>query len=496
MSTSLWHAFTRSGRHFLVSGRTGRWREIGPPVAAVLSSLNHRVTHPALPSLLRHRLGDKEGLLAFARLHALLPPDEKETHVSPPAAHAGLVRAVHLTLTEQCPLACAYCPGRDVPVSQRRRMPPRLADQAIALLATQLTESRCRVGTVDLTPAVGEPLAEPALLQHVLSTCRAISQQSDLRLTVSLITNGVLLDNETAGWLREHEVRGGISIDGPPDVHDALRTLRDGRGSYSQTLRGLRAAQRAGLLEVACVTLTPRFPYPFEIITHLLQLGLRRIVMKPVRALPDSLLALTPAAVSQLKTGYSSLAAALVEQGRQHRLDAISAILNRGDFFGRFLLRIALGERVGKRCHAGLTDIAIAPDGGLSACSNVAQTRKRFLGNLRAPPFLGGEATGLSRPVTSLAYCRDCWARLFCGGPCLALLQGQDGRSDTWHPQQAECELTRHLVELAMWLCSELSDNAGEPLRTLIDLHQQRLSRAVPFAGRELHSGPNRVVSP
>jgi radical SAM protein with 4Fe4S-binding SPASM domain len=260
----------------------------------------------------------------------------------------------------------------------------------------------------------------------------------------------------------------------------------NGQGSYVQTLRGIRAAQSAGILGNACVTLTPLFPYPLEIIVHLLQLGFRRIVMKPMRGIPDAALTSVPEGVSRLKSGYASLACALVEWALRGSFDQMSAIMNWGDLMGRFLLRVVLGERTGKRCHAGLTDISVSPDGRLSACSNVAQVRNQFIGGLDAPPPLGGEHTGLCKLVTDIEYCSECWSRLFCGGPCHALLPAKDGSGDSRDSLRQECELIRHLVELAMWMCTELSDDQGEPLRTLVEMHKQRISRAVPFAGRQL----------
>jgi len=37
-----------------------------------------------------------------------------------------------------------------------------------------------------------------------------------------------------------------VSLDGPPEVHDALRRTMSGQGSYAAGVRGLRQAQEAG----------------------------------------------------------------------------------------------------------------------------------------------------------------------------------------------------------------------------------------------------------
>jgi uncharacterized protein len=71
---------------------------------------------------------------------------------------------------------------------------------------------------------------------------------------VSLQTNAILLTSEWAETLREWGVVVGVSLDGPPEIHDKARVRHDGGGSYRDTIRGLRALQAAGVnAGVLCV---------------------------------------------------------------------------------------------------------------------------------------------------------------------------------------------------------------------------------------------------
>ncbi len=67
------------------------------------------------------------------------------------------------------------------------------------------------------------------------------------RVEHTIQTNGTLLDAEWAAFFREHDVLVGISIDGPPEVHDAYRVTKGGRGSSDAVMRGLAHLREAGV---------------------------------------------------------------------------------------------------------------------------------------------------------------------------------------------------------------------------------------------------------
>ncbi len=62
-----------------------------------------------------------------------------------------------------------------------------------------------------------------------------------------LQTNGTLLNEEWADFLAAHDFLVGISIDGPRELHDALRTDKRGRPTFGRVTRGLTFLRRAGV---------------------------------------------------------------------------------------------------------------------------------------------------------------------------------------------------------------------------------------------------------
>ncbi len=63
------------------------------------------------------------------------------------------------------------------------------------------------------------------------------------RVTTSLQTNGTLLNDEWCEFFKKHDFLVGISIDGPPDLHDRYRVDKGGKPSFDQVMRGVKYLQ-------------------------------------------------------------------------------------------------------------------------------------------------------------------------------------------------------------------------------------------------------------
>ena len=107
----------------------------------------------------------------------------------------------------------------------------------------------------------------------------------------ALQTNGVLIDDDWARFFAEHGFLIGISLDGPPELHDRYRRDGAGAGTYARVREGLRALQRHGVEHNALVTVNrANVEHPRGVYRHLVDLGLRHLQFIPVveRAAPSS----------------------------------------------------------------------------------------------------------------------------------------------------------------------------------------------------------------
>lgn len=142
------------------------------------------------------------------------------------------VRYLVLWPTAACDLTCPYCYRRD---RRGGRMPVEVADTALDLVAEDVRTTG-RPAHVQL--AGGEPTLVPSLIEHVAKRVVEIRWG---KVTCGIQTNAARLDGDIIAMLKRHSVRVGVSVDGPPPVHEKTR------GSAAQTFRGLLALAHADI---------------------------------------------------------------------------------------------------------------------------------------------------------------------------------------------------------------------------------------------------------
>lgn len=149
-----------------------------------------------------------------------------------------------------CNINCAYCFYLDKEhlYSYPTRSAFRMADDVLDSYVRQYIEAQ-PPGSPEVNFAWQG--GEPTLL-GVDFFRRAVALQKKYarhgqRVTNSLQTNGLLLDDEWCAFLRDEEFLVGISIDGPEDLHDRYRLDLHGRGTFKRVMKGLELVQRHGV---------------------------------------------------------------------------------------------------------------------------------------------------------------------------------------------------------------------------------------------------------
>ena len=159
-----------------------------------------------------------------------------------------------------CNLDCAYCylPFR----AADQRMPVEIA----AATAASVNDWARLVPRFSVVWHGGEPLAAgQAHLAALMAPFVGVEHH--------IQTNATLIDDDWCGFLKEHEVRVGVSIDGPPDL-SAQRVNRGGRPAYHQIMAGIAALRRHGIPFAAlCVVSVPRPGMAARLYEFFLELG-------------------------------------------------------------------------------------------------------------------------------------------------------------------------------------------------------------------------------
>lgn len=206
----------------------------------------------------------------------------------PPPAATIRPRIIEFVVTGACNLECAYCATRDrytLPDGRNDCMTPQTAVAAIELLRPHMDGH-----AVTLKFFGGEPLLAPDVVKAAVEHAARLG----IRTKNVIATNALLFTDDLVDFLVAHEFLLFISLDGPPDIHDANRVDHKGRGSYDRVVaKVLRLRERHPRFfetHVAInVVATPRFAGRFrEQVEHLVSLGVSPKQINPNDCLPTA----------------------------------------------------------------------------------------------------------------------------------------------------------------------------------------------------------------
>lgn len=154
---------------------------------------------------------------------------------------AAQIELLVLQPTSFCNIDCAYC---YLPARHLRR---RMSRATLERVAERILASRHVGDQITVVWHAGEPLVLPIAYYEEAFALFDNARPAGLKLSHSFQTNGMLLTESWASFIRDHGIRVGISIDGPERFHDRHRVTRRGRGTHAQTLAGMRNLQVAGV---------------------------------------------------------------------------------------------------------------------------------------------------------------------------------------------------------------------------------------------------------
>lgn len=173
--------------------------------------------------------------------------------------------------TPFCNIDCSYC-----------YLPDRTDRSRISL---ETIGSTCRLlaqdGLVAASPEVlwhaGEPLVLPIdFYERAFAIIESALRVPAIRHKVQ--TNATLIDDRWTGLFRTWGVAVGVSIDGPPHIHDRYRMTRARRPTSERVLAGIARLKDAGLaLSVICVLTRESIERPEELFAFFEEIGVDSI---------------------------------------------------------------------------------------------------------------------------------------------------------------------------------------------------------------------------
>lgn len=191
------------------------------------------------------------------------------------------IRGLVLKVASRCNLDCSYCYVYNHGDTAYREQPRLMTSSTVNLLIDRVSDycRRYRIHSFRFVFHGGEPLLAPiSFYREFINKVKRILPVHT-RVDYTIQTNGVLLTNDWCQALGELEIRVGISIDGPPAIHDAHRVDHRGRGSYAAAVAGLRRAQGHKALRYHPGVLSVIDPttHPETFLEHFVSIGVKAL---------------------------------------------------------------------------------------------------------------------------------------------------------------------------------------------------------------------------
>ncbi len=176
-----------------------------------------------------------------------MPPAFQPGDFSPPLS----TRLLILQPTPFCNIDCDYCYLPD------RQSKARMSLQTVRQSAQRLVDDGLLGPDLTVVWHAGEPLTvPPAWYGQAFAEIDAVLGRR-CEVSHAIQTNAMLIDDAWCELFKQHQVRIGVSVDGPADLHDAHRKTRDGKGTHAKVLQGMAKLRQHGIAFHAIAVVTP-----------------------------------------------------------------------------------------------------------------------------------------------------------------------------------------------------------------------------------------------
>lgn len=315
-----------------------------------------------------------------------------------------------LSITSACNLRCIYCYARGG--EEPQHMSWEIMTAAVDYTIENLKNTD-RSHLVLTFHGGGEPLMLWNRLKGITEYTEEATRAHSLKLTVSMVTNGTLINKIRADWISKHVSRVTVSMDGSRAVQEYQRPQFGGGSSYDAVVGGMSLLRNNGVSFSIRATITGLNVRDIaEMIRFAHQMGATGLHPEPYervgRAKTEDIPVVT---TSVFVEEYIKAAAVAEELGIDLHYSGDKHHVIRSVF-----------------CGANGEIFCVLPDGQVSACTRVTRPTDET-----AEVFLYGKFDNYSRKfiidhdrflnlrrlgVEQLSQCQNCFCKWHCAGHC------------------------------------------------------------------------------
>jgi len=340
-----------------------------------------------------------------------------------------------------CNLSCKYCFFLSKENLYAPRESPLMNEATLEAYISQLMKASPGP-QVEVAWQGGEPMLRGLEFYRRAVALAEKHRQPHQRVLHTMQTNGTLVDDEWAGFLKQHNYLVGLSVDGPQALHDTYRIDKQGAGSFDDVMRGWKCLRRHGVdVNVLCTVHAANQDHPLEVYRFFRdEMQAQYIQLIPIveRA--------TAATLTQANQGWGGLKGTDRPLYKQEGSLVTERTVD-AEKFGRFLIAIfdewvqrdvgkvyvttfdvALGSWLGQHnaCIVAPTcgsQLVMEHNGDIYSCDHYVEP-DHLLGNVKDTPLRNLVSSekqrrfGQSKYETLPEYCKQCPVLFACYGEC------------------------------------------------------------------------------
>jgi uncharacterized protein len=230
---------------FLMNTLTDAQIIVPPEVEALLDSIEGR-TQAGGPAARPFDEEEREALATLTELGFVVDSHDADRRALD--AYFDTVRhdttQLRLTVltTLQCNFACGYCFQGDHDDHNRNAHKMSLETAAEVVAHAERELDTVRPERLSLMFFGGEPLLNLPVVYYLAERVHAAATARGVKLSISMVTNGLLLTPEVVDRLLPFGFTGAkVTLDGDKAAHDRKRPLRGGQGTFDKIIANVRA---------------------------------------------------------------------------------------------------------------------------------------------------------------------------------------------------------------------------------------------------------------
>ena len=461
------HQYQNNGYNIVLDVVSGAVHVVDELCYDVIAALSEGVKEPAAAELrdpevleeLVQKLGVSYGeddikdaladVTELTEAGQLFVEDTYESMIGEVKKRKTVVKALCLHIAHDCNLACRYCFAEEGEYHGRRAMMSfEVGKKALDFLIANSGSRR----NLEVDFFGGEPLMNWQMVKDLVAYGRQQEKLHDKHFRFTVTTNGVLLNDEIQEFINQEMDNVVLSLDGRREVNDHMRPFRNGKGSYDLIVPKFQKLADSRNQEKYYIrgTFTRENLDFSEDILHFADLGFTQMSIEPVVGDASDPYAIREEDLPKIMEEYDKLARVMIQREKE----------GKGFQFFHFMIDLDGGPCVAKRlsgCGSGTEYLAVTPWGDLYPCHQFVGQEEFLMGNVEdgiIKPEIADDFRSCN--VYSKEKCRDCFAKFYCSGGCMANAYHFHGTiHDTY---EIGCKMQRKRVECAIMIKAALAE--------------------------------------